>query len=283
MTVLSNPLAVFQKTVKKHANLKLTLVEEQTLIKAAQKGDKQALETLLGKDIRFIVKIASECFEFELLRHSDLPFALGDFIGWGATGYLKAMKHYDEKKGKRLLTYAGYWIRRLIYYYLKEENCLIRIPHKEQGKRRAAGVYVFPQVGSLDAPSSPNENAVPWLEFLVDHDKEEKIFAFADFDLWQKVIQRAPLTKREKTILFQRIFMEKELKQLGRRYHLSKEGVRQIENKAKNKIRAACLSLISEQRNLKKKSLGEARVVLKTSGDLNLKELLTMVPYADRR
>lgn len=279
LAVLENPLAVFQKTVEKHAGLKLTLAEERDFIKAAQEGDKQAMETLLGKDIRFIIKIASECFEgFKGFKSFNLPFTLGDFIGWGAEGYLKALKHYDEKKGKRLLTYAGYWIRRLIYYYLKEENCLIRVPRKEQDKRRAAGVYVLPQVESLDAPISSEEEVSFWLDFLADPD-EMKIFAFADFELWQKVLRQARLTEREKEILFQCIFMEKKQTDWAREIGLSREGIRQIKNKAEGKIRAACLSIVSEQKSLKRISVGEARAILKktdVSDQTTLSELLAL-------
>lgn len=276
LAVLENRLAVFQKTVEKYAGLKLTLAEERALIKAAQEGDKQAMETLLGKDIRFIIKIASECFEG--FKFYGLPFTLGDFIGWGAEGYLKALKRYNEKKGKRLLTYAGAWIRRLIYYHLKEENCLIRVPRHEQDKRRADGRTVLPFLESLDAPIGDDEESSPRQDFLADPD-EMKIFVFADFELWQKVLKQARLTEREKRILFQHIFMETKQTYLAREIGLTRERIRQIKNEAKGKIRAACLALVSEQRSLKKISVGEARAILKktnVSDQTTLSELLAL-------
>jgi len=90
------------------------------LAKKAKKGDRQALESLIKSNLRFVVTIAKE-YEYN-------HFILGDLINEGNIGLIKAVEKFDTEKGINFISYAVWWIRQSIIQFIYNNGELIRLP-----------------------------------------------------------------------------------------------------------------------------------------------------------
>ena len=90
-----------------------TTSEELALTKRVRKGDQQALETLIGINLRFVVSTARQ------FQDQGLP--LETLIGKGTTGLIKAARRFDETKGVKFSSFAVWWIRRAIQEALRKK------------------------------------------------------------------------------------------------------------------------------------------------------------------
>jgi RNA polymerase primary sigma factor len=241
--------------------------EEIELAKAIRQGDQEALMKLTTANLRFVVSVAKQ--------YQNRGIGLDDLINEGNMGLIKAAARFDETRGFKFISYAVWWIRQSITAAVAEQSRVIRLPLNKIGaynkirKMQATLEQVLersPTVEELAGvlPISEQEIRVT-LQATVQHTSVDasingESFSLTDLltdkeskspdaslirDSLRKEIQRAlnTLTARERDILihFYGIGLAHEitLEEIGIKYELSKERVRQIKEKALRKLRLA--------------------------------------------
>ncbi len=261
----------------------LSTEEEKRLTVAWQKrGDKQALDELVGSHLRLVIKIARDN------RGYGLP--ISDLIGEGNVGLLKAADRFDPERGVRFATYAAWWVRAMIREYALYSRSLVKMGTTAAQKklffnlsRLKTELKVYenrdlrPSVVSeiserLDVPESDviqmndrlsssdwSLNATvsggEWGEFqdlLVDEspDPEDRVVE-ADHMAKRRALlgeAMAGLSAREQHILRERKLTEEPqtLEKLSEQYGISRERVRQIEARAIERLRGKMLAAVEE-------------------------------------
>jgi len=244
----------------------LTPEEEVELAIKIRKGNKEALTTLIQSNLRFVVRVA---FEY---RNQGLP--IEDMINEGNLGLIKAAKRFDETKGFRFISYAVWWIRQSILQSLAEHARVVRIPLNrvsvlsrigkthdslEQTFEREPTVdeiaecleisssevkLVYQIHGrqlSLDAPISDKEGNT-LLELTEDVELIPPDEPITNGSL-KKEIEKAfkSLSKKEAEILRMYFGLDMDrpatLEEIGAKYQLTRERVRQIKEKAIIRLR----------------------------------------------
>jgi RNA polymerase primary sigma factor len=247
----------------------LTPDEEKTVSRAAQKGDEEALRHLTEANLRFVVSIA------KAYRNRGLSFL--DLINEGNLGLMKAAKTFDPERGVRFVSYAVWWIRQSILAAILDKADMVRIPQSQtkkvrkiqkrmdQLKQRAGGslsdVELMRKTGlsretldevqryghgylSLDT-TQVGEGEKPMLEFIRDPKGLEEF----EKDLMDKSLTEnlqgalKGLDRRDGEVLTWRYGLDgggsRTLDEIGKRLKISKERVRQIEERAMRKIRGS--------------------------------------------
>jgi len=103
----------------------ITADEETILTRKIREGDERALEKMVKANLRFVVSVAKQ------YQHQGLP--LTDLINEGNLGLIKAAKKFDETRGFKFISYAGWWIRQAILEALSDKARVIRIPLNQVG------------------------------------------------------------------------------------------------------------------------------------------------------
>ena len=103
----------------------ITPDEEVTLAQRIKQGDDLALEKLVKSNLRFVVSVAKQ------YQNRSLP--LNDLINEGNLGLIKAAKKFDETKGFKFISYAVWWIRQSIMQALAEQSRIVRLPMNKSG------------------------------------------------------------------------------------------------------------------------------------------------------
>ncbi len=247
----------------------LTREEETTVGRAAQKGDKNALTRMVESNLRFVVSIAKG------YRNRGLSFL--DLINEGNLGLMKAARTFDPERGVRFVSYAVWWIRQSILAAILDKADMVRIPQSQTKKirkinkrmdalrQKAGGEVSDAEVMkkadisretlnevqqfsrgylSLDT-TRVGEGERPIIEFLrdpKDADKFEK--ELMDKDLAGKLQELLKMIDaRDGKILTWRYGLDgkgsQTLDEIGKRLKISKERVRQIEERAMKKIRGS--------------------------------------------
>ncbi len=98
----------------------LTREEEIELTRRTKEGDVEALSTLIKSNLRFVISVAR--------RFQNLGMSLGDLIGEGNVGLMKAAYKFDETRGVRFISYAVFWVRHAIMDALSRQTNVTRIP-----------------------------------------------------------------------------------------------------------------------------------------------------------
>jgi RNA polymerase primary sigma factor len=98
----------------------LTREEEEILTRRAVGGDREAKEALIRANLRFVVAVAK--------RYRTRDFPLLDLINEGNIGLLKAVEHFDVKRGYHFISYAAWWVRQSILKALSDKSRMIRLP-----------------------------------------------------------------------------------------------------------------------------------------------------------
>ena len=244
----------------------LSKKEEYDLLLAfKKKNDKKALSKLIDSYQRLVISIA-----FKLKGYN---YSVEELIQEGNIGILIAAKKFDTKKNVRFSTYATWWIRCYIYSYIFNNCSILKIPSgyrkiffnlkKIQRKlenvsnnysgtlldKKTAEIFdvepsdienikniITKKVFSLDRPYNEHVDLIP-IEFLVDNHRTPGETAL-DNDL-KKIVNETlnMITKREKSIIKSRYFLNQTLKDIGDRLKISKERVQQIESRALLKLR----------------------------------------------
>ncbi len=244
----------------------INAAEEVRLAKLVKKDDQDALNKLVQANLRFVVSVAKQ--------YQNQGLSLGDLINEGNLGLIKAAKRFDETKGFKFISYAVWWIRQAILQALAEQSRIVRLPLNRVGALHKIGkvssdleqnygrepsaeeiaekldmsssevtdtLKISSRHLSLDAPFQEGEDN-RLLDVL-----EDEVQAPPDEDLFDEALQKevvkalSTLTDRESEVirLYFGIGREKPmtLEQIGTRFGLTRERVRQIKEKAIRRLR----------------------------------------------
>jgi RNA polymerase primary sigma factor len=244
----------------------LTPQDEIRLAARIKKGDKSARAQMIKANLRLVVKIAHD--------YSNFGLPLLDLISEGNIGLMKAVERFDPKKGGKLSTYAAWWIKQSIKRALANQAKTIRLPVHlvdKISKMKRAGHKLSEQLGreptdqeladvlgitrakvaqlrtisvrpaSLDAPIG-DDDATEFSEIVGDEAALTPFELLRDKTLRQEVRDiLEELDPREAEILTLRFGLDgskpKTLEEVGRRFKVTRERVRQIQNIALTKLR----------------------------------------------
>lgn len=243
----------------------ITVEEEVELAQAIKKGDRKALEKLTRANLRFVVSVAKQ--------YQNQGLSLPDLINEGNLGLIKAAEKFDETRGFKFISYAVWWIRQSILQALAEQSRIVRLPLNQVGllnkiskafqkfeqknERRPSAEELAQEFDlsvdkvtdslkvsgrhiSMDAPFVEGEDN-SLLDVLVNDDAPIADRTLINESL-QKEIDRAlaTLTERESDII--KMFFgigcqEMTLEEIGDKFQLTRERVRQIKEKAIRRLR----------------------------------------------
>jgi RNA polymerase primary sigma factor len=197
----------------------LTPAQERALAERTQAGDEDALQRLVEANLRFVVSYAKR------YRAFGVPFL--DLIHEGNLGLIEAARRFDPSRNVKFITYAVWWIRQAILHLLIDET-------------RVASVVSM----SLDAPASRADSGPELWERVEQETEPPAEAAFARRTL-RELIGKAlrDLDEKEREVVALRFGLGRHndqprtLQQIGDRLHLTRERVRQIEARAKEKLR----------------------------------------------
>lgn len=249
----------------------LTPADEVTLAQEIKKGSQIALEKLTKANLRFVVSVAKQ--------YQNQGLSLGDLINEGNLGLIKAAKRFDETKGFKFISYAVWWIRQAILQALAEQSRIVRLPlnrvgalHKigktSSGLEQAFGrepsaneiadelemspyevmdtLKISSRHLSLDAPFNDGEDnrLLDVLEDKFQPSPDTKLLK----DSLKKEIEKAlsTLTDREAEVISLYFGINRDhsltLEEIGLKFKLTRERVRQIKEKAIKRLRHASRS-----------------------------------------
>jgi RNA polymerase primary sigma factor len=244
----------------------LTIKEEVELAGRIKKGDRKAREMMIKANLRLVVKIAHD--------YENLGLPLLDLISEGNIGLMKAVERFDPSKGGKLSTYAAWWIKQSIKRALANQSKTIRLPvhlvdkigrmrrvatrlqeefgreptDEELAEELAMPVHRVTQLrsagirpASLDAPIS-EEDSNTFGEVIADESAESPYSQLEEETLANMLREMVKtLEPREATILSYRFGLdgsqERTLEEVGERFQVTRERIRQIQNIALHKLR----------------------------------------------
>ncbi|MCS6822615.1 MAG: sigma-70 family RNA polymerase sigma factor [Microscillaceae bacterium] len=244
----------------------LTPDEEVELAKRIREGDQVALEKLTKANLRFVVSVAKQ--------YQNQGLSLGDLINEGNLGLIKAAQRFDETRGFKFISYAVWWIRQSILQALAEQSRIVRLPlnrvgslnkisktfsdleqkfEREPSPEELAEVLDLPPAEvvdtlkisgrhvSVDAPFVQGEENS--LLDVLENDSEETPDASLMNDSLCREVQRAlsTLSAREADVISLYFGLNNTtsltLEEIGEKFSLTRERVRQIKEKAIRRLR----------------------------------------------
>jgi RNA polymerase primary sigma factor len=248
----------------------LTREEEIELARRAKAGDKEALKKLVESNLRFVVSVAK--------KYLGCGLPLHDLIAEGILGLIEAARRFDPDKGVKFISYAVWWIRQSIMQALAQQTGAVKIPVKQAvlvnkitrsyGEllkklgREPTTEELAEYVGmdakeierlltvcqvplSLDTPIGDEEDTT-FKDFLKGEgtaEVEEKVVKEELKQSIQEMLEQ--LTPQEKKIIIMRFGLDgnepKTLREIGELLGISRERVRQLETRAKKKMREYAL------------------------------------------
>jgi RNA polymerase primary sigma factor len=247
----------------------LTPEQEVELAKRIQKGEKAARDHMISANLRLVVKIAMD--------YKDFGLPLLDLISEGNIGLIKAVERFDPSKGGKLSTYAAWWIKQSIKRALANQSKTIRLPVHlvdKIAKMRRTAMALTEELGreptdeeiaielqiptnkvahlksvsvrpaSLDAPVGDDGDSTTFGEMVGDERTVNPLDSLKDnsekSDLHRMIEQ---LDDREAEILRHRFgldgYDELTLEEVGQRFNVTRERIRQLQNIALSKMRKA--------------------------------------------
>lgn len=244
----------------------ITSEEEVDLAQRIRNGDDVALEKLTKANLRFVVSVAKQ--------YQNYGLTLGDLINEGNLGLIKAAKRFDETRGFKFISYAVWWIRQSIMQSLAEQSRIVRLPLnrvsslnkilktfsqlEQQHQREPTAEELAETIGvsveevklnqshtgrhvSMDAPFQEGEDN-SLLAVLADDNAETPDGGMLTDSL--KIEIRRALSKlsvREAEVMIYYFGLEGNaaltLEELGEKFNLTRERVRQIKESATRRLR----------------------------------------------
>lgn len=246
----------------------LTIEEETTLTQLIRTGDTLALEKMTKGNLRFVVSVAKQ--------YQNQGISLADLINEGNIGLIKAATRFDETRGFKFISYAVWWIRQSIIQAVSEQSRIIRLPLNkigalnkikkaqsvlEQKLERPASISELSELLEMSEESIqvtmsastrhvstdaylPGSEETTLME-VISNPSDPKPDDFLILSSLQIEVKRAldSLDEREKdvVVLFYGIDTNNALtlEEIGEKYNLSCERVRQIKAKAIRKLKMA--------------------------------------------
>ncbi len=243
----------------------ITVEEEVELAARIRNGDRKALERLTKANLRFVVSVAKQ--------YQNQGLSLADLINEGNLGLIKAAEKYDETRGFKFISYAVWWIRQSILQAISEQSRIVRLPlnqvgslnkinrelnkFEQENERRPSAEELSERINlpedkideainasnrhvSVDAPfSDSDENSL--LDVLVNDDSPTADRQLVQESLKAEICQALKLlTERERNVIeafFGINQPELTLDEIGTKYNLTRERVRQIKEKAIRRLR----------------------------------------------
>jgi RNA polymerase primary sigma factor len=240
-----------------------------------RKGDRRAFEQLTKANLRFVVSVAKQ--------YQNQGLSLGDLINEGNLGLIKAATRFDETRGFKFISYAVWWIRQSILQALAEQSRIVRLPLNRVGALNKIGkaystleqeyerepnsvelakelqmnidevaeaLKISGRHVSMDAPFAQGEENR--LLDIIENEEHPAPDHFLMSESLKSEIDRilSTLTDRESEVIKLYFGLNKEhsltLEEIGEKFNLTRERVRQIKEKAIRRLRHA-----SRSKNLK--------------------------------
>ncbi len=129
----------------------ITADEEVRLAQLIKRGDQRALDKLTKANLRFVVSVAKQ--------YQNQGLSLPDLINEGNLGLIKAAKRFDETRGFKFISYAVWWIRQSILQALAEQSRIVRLPLNQVGSLNRIGKASAKLEQELGRPPTANELA----------------------------------------------------------------------------------------------------------------------------
>ena len=250
----------------------ITAEEEVILAQRIREGDQVALEKLTKTNLRFVVSVAKQ--------YQNQGLTLGDVINEGNLGLIKAAKRFDETKGFKFISYAVWWIRQSILQAIAEQSRIVRLPLNQVGSLSKISKAFSKLEQEYEREPSPEELAdilettvdkvsdtlsnsgrhvsmdAPFvqgeentlLDVLENHDPDTDS-SLIDESLSEEIKRSlSTLTEREREIIV--LFFglgsnhQLSLEEIGEKFNLTRERVRQIKDKALQRLRHTSRSKI---------------------------------------
>jgi len=245
--------------------------EEVRLARRIKQGDKGALDKLTKANLRFVVSVAKQ--------YQNQGLSLADLINEGNIGLIKAAKRFDETRGFKFISYAVWWIRQAILQALAEQSRIVRLPLNRVGTLHKIGKISSRLEQDLGREPSPDEIAKELelsegevsdtLKISNSHLSLDAPFSTSEdnslIDILEDEFQPSPdeallsaslrveiekaldsLTPREAEVINLYFGLNSEkaltLEEIGARFSLTRERVRQIKEKAIRRLRHASRS-----------------------------------------
>ena len=260
---------------------RLSREREVTLARHVEKGCESCRNELIQSNLSFVVKVASE------YRNLGMPFE--DLLNEGNLGLIEAATRFDASKGTKFITYAIWWIRKSVLKALSERSTLVRVPSYQMKRvreireaetalrgtlgrkpaREEISARLRSNVTKIDQVLQFNLREVS-LEHKVGREKDQSISDYLPDDrspnAEDEMIQREDtslvaeavreLTDQEKSVVRYRFGLSgdpaRTLKEVGELMNISRERVRQIEVKAKQRLR----KIFDDRRSIKSPDKG---------------------------
>jgi RNA polymerase primary sigma factor len=245
--------------------------EEIDLARRIKKGDQKALEKLTKANLRFVVSVAKQ--------YQNQGLSLGDLINEGNLGLIKAAKRFDETRGFKFISYAVWWIRQSILQALAEQSRIVRLPLNRVGALNKIGkafstleqeferepsaselaeeldmslfevsdtLKISGRHLSMDAPFAQGEDN-RLLDVIQDNRQPTPDSGLLEESLKNEVKRAlATLSEREAQVIKLYFGLDSEhsltLEEIGEKFNLTRERVRQIKEKAIRRLRHASRS-----------------------------------------
>ena len=246
----------------------LTPQEEIDLAARIKKGDREARALMIKANLRLVVKIAHD--------YANMGLPLLDLVSEGNIGLMKAIERFDPAMGAKLSTYAAWWIKQAIKRALANQSKTIRLPVyllDKISKIRTASLQMSDELGreptddelaqeigisrskvsqlktvsirpaSLDAPIS-HDDSTELGETVGDEGAQTPFELLRDKNLRDQVSDLFEvLDDRERKIIVQRFGLDggkpKTLEEVGKKFGVTRERIRQLQNIALAKLRRA--------------------------------------------
>ena len=243
----------------------ISVSEEVELAQKIKKGDHAALERLTRANLRFVVSVAKQ--------YQNQGLSLPDLINEGNLGLIRAAQKFDETRGFKFISYAVWWIRQSILQALAEQSRIVRLPlnqvgslnkitkelskFEQENERRPSPEELAERLGmpvdkvsdtlkvsgrhiSVDAPFVEGEDN-SLLDVLANDDSPMADQSLNHESL-SKEVERAlkQLYEREREIIkmfFGIGYPEMTLEEIGEKFNLTRERVRQIKEKAIKRLK----------------------------------------------